>query len=364
MRFERSQSLFGVSRLSRVRYVLGVLVSIVCALEVRPARAQDAVMTSRVPEFTLKQHRFLNPTYVVTPFVSTNVRFEQGFYLFSIPDFPLTQRRNYDVSAAGIAEKITVGIRFLDHFQVFGLARVQLLAGTNAKSVVLSGTTYTYAMGGGLVARLIRSEDTGTQLSLRAQVTTGPLGQLDLLTFANDLIDRKLALVDDIFSLRVVESSLATGTETVFRGQAVAAQSLGRYFGIQAFLGLSGFWDSITVFDSSEDQDKTTDANSFSTEGGLSIDATLLPVPLGFNIEYAFGAVRRDFRDSEGASSTQLVHTLAAGIFVVDARFQAGLSIGTALGLDPVERSLPGGIRLTSGTPATLYGQLQLQYLW
>jgi hypothetical protein len=364
MRLERSESSFGGSRQNRVRYVFGALLSIVCALEAPPTRAQDAVMTSSVPEFTLKHHRFLNPTYVVTPFVSTNVRFEQGFYLFSIPDFPVTQRRNYDVSAAGITEKIAVGIRFLDRFQVFGMARVQLLAGTNAKSVILSGTTYTYSMGGGLAARLIRSEDTGTQLTLRAQVTTGPLGQLDLLAFANNLIDRKITAVDDIFNLRVAESSLATGTESVFRAHAVAAQSLGRYFGIQGFVGLSGFWDSVTVFDPTDDQDKTTHADSFSAEGGLSIDLTLLPVPLGFNLEYALEAYRRDFSDSEGASSTQLVHTLAAGIFVIDERFQAGLSIGTALGLDPIERTLPLGMHAASGTPTTLYGQLQIQYLW
>jgi hypothetical protein len=357
-----------------MRHVLGILLVILSTLGAHSARADDAktssyvpesLPTPYVPEYTLKQHRFLTPTYIATPFVSTNVRFQQGFYLFEIPDYPVTRRRNFDVSAVGITERISAGIRFLDRFQVFGLLQGQVLAGSNARSVVLSGTTYNYSFGGGLAARLLRSEETGTQLSVRAQVTTGPLGQLDLLAFANDVIESDIMRLADIFSAGVLKSSLASGTETVFRAHAVAAQALGRYFGVQASFGLTGYWDSVTVHDSGEDNDKTTKVDSFKPSGGISIDAVLLPhVGLGFNLEYAAEAHRREFNDSEGALPTQLVHTLAAGIHLVDARFQAGITIGTTLGLDPIERTSLLGKGLTSGTPTTAYGQLALQYLW
>lgn len=353
-----------------MRRVLGTLLLLLSVIAARPLRAQDSTtptMTpSYVPEYTLKQHRFLSPTYVSTPFVSTNVRFQQGLYMFSIPNLPITERRTFDVSAAGLTERISAGIRFLDLFQIYALLQAQVLAGTNAKSVILSGTTYTYSFGGGLAARLFRSENSGTQLSVRAQVTTGPLGQLDLLAFANDVINRDATSISDLFDGGFARSSLASGTETVFRAHAVAAQTISRHFGIQAMLGLSGYWDNVTVYDPADEQDKKTDANSFSPEGGLSVDATLLPnVPLGFNIEYVFEAHRRDFSDSDGAQETQVVHTVAAGIHVVDPRFQAGLTVGTTLGLDPVKRTtLIRNMTLASDTPKAVYGQLSLQYLW
>jgi hypothetical protein len=202
-------------------------------------------------------------------------------------------------------------------------------------------------------------------VSLRAQVTTGPLGQLDLLAFASDIVDRKVAAIEDVFDAGVARSSLASGTATVFRAQAVAAQTLSRNFGVQAFLGLVGYWESVSVYRSDENKDVDSDATSWSPEGGLTVEATLLPgVPLAFNLEYAFEAERHNLSDSEGAQDTQLLHMVCAGVHVVDSRFQIGLSLGTVFGLDPVVRTTLRGEELKSGTPTSAFGQFQMQYLW
>lgn len=319
-----------------------------------------------VPEYTLKQHRFLTPTYVPSPFVSTNVQFEQGFYMVGVPDFPLNKRRTYDVRAAGISERLTVGVRFLDQFYVYVLGQIQLLTGLNATSMILGGTTYNYTFGGGLAARLYRSEDSGTQVTLRAQLTGGPLGQLDLIAFTNDIIDAQAASIENIFDLHIVRSSLASGSETVFRTQLTAAQVLNQYFGVQGFLGFSGYWESLVVFDAMADHYIEAKANTFRPEGGVSFDTTPFgdAVPLSFNLEYAFDAQRRNFNDGAEAHKTQLVHTLGLGIYVLDPRFQIGLTVGTILGINPIERSVADGGTLSSGKPWNVYGQLQIQYLW
>jgi hypothetical protein len=239
------------------------------------------------------------------------------------------------------------------------------LTGINVRSVVLAGTTYNYVFGGGLAARLFRSTDTGTKLSLRAQVTTGPLGQLDLLAFANDIVDRQLASVQDLFDAGIARSSLASGTASVFRAQAVAAQTLTRNFGIQAFFGLVGYWETISVYNPDDDRDVDSDATSWSPEGGLSLEATLMPgVPLGFNLEYAFDSRRHNLSDSEGAQDTQLEHVVCVGVHVVDARFQIGLSLGGVFGLDPVVRHTLRNQEMRSGTPKSAFGEFQMQYLW
>lgn len=326
----------------------------------QPAHAQDDV-----PEYTLKQHRFLTPTIVPTPFVSTDIRLQQGVLYFKVPDFPVTQNRSYNVNAAGITERLTVGVRFLDRIRAYVIAQGDLQTGANAKSIVLAGGTYNYSLSGGLAVRIFRSVKTGTQVSARAQLTSGPLGQLDVLGFANDVIARRPAAIQDVFDIQIARSALASGTEKVLRLDALAAQTLTANFGVQAFLGFTGYWESVKVFDPRQEVDVRTHANSYAPEGGLSVDATLLPtVPLGFNIEYAFQSQRRNLSESQGARTTQLLHTLALGIHVVDSRFQAGLSFGHGFGFDPITRTGLLNKQLTSGTPWHIFGDLQVQYLW
>jgi hypothetical protein len=353
------------SRRRLARY-LGLFVVIASSTLPRTAAAQYAETGySTVPEYTLKQHRFLMPTLLPSAFVSTNARFQQGFSYYQVSDFPFTRRRSFDIDAIGVTERLSVGFRFLDLMQVYLMGQAQLLTGVNVKSVVLAGTTYNYVFGGGLAARLFRSTDSGTQLSLRAQVTTGPLGQLDLLALASNIVDRQLASVEDLFDAGIARSSLASGRATVFRAQAVAAQTLSRNFGVQAFLGLVGYWETVSVYDPEDEQDVDSDATSWSPEGGVSLEATLLPgVPLGFNLEYAFEAQRHNLSDSEGAQDTQLQHTVCVGVHVVDSRFQIGLSLGGVFGLDPAVRHTLRNEELKSGTPTSAFGQFQMQYLW
>ncbi|HKU43243.1 MAG TPA: hypothetical protein VJR89_34015 [Polyangiales bacterium] len=345
-----------------------LLLPFVSALFAWSARAQDTPATPAqdVPEYTLKQHRFPNPTYLPTPFVSTHVRFQQGVYYIEVPNFPLNRRRDYDVQAVGITERLTVGVRFLDRFHAYILGQGQLLCGVNATSIILGGTTYNYTLGGGLAARLFRSEESGSQVSLRAQFTSGPLGQLDLLAFTNALIDDPPPSIQNIFDLHIVRSSLASGTESVFRTQLTAAQTISRYFGVQGYLGFAGYWESIVVYDPEGENYTEASSNQFKPEGGVAFDTTPFggEVPLAFNLEYTFEAQRRNWSEGAEAHRMQVVHTLGLGAHVMDARFQCGLSFGTILGIDPIERAVSGGETIHSDTPWNLYGQLQMQYLW
>jgi hypothetical protein len=350
----------------RLLLLLGFLCVLAVLAFARPARAQeDGYDDEDYPENILKRHRFLTPTFVPSPFVSTNVLFQQGVLYGKIPDFPLTRRRSVDVEAVGIAERLTVGVRFLDRFQAFVLGEGQLLTGSNVKSIFTAGSSYTYALGGGAAARLFRSVATGTQLSLRAMFTTGPLGQLDLLALSNGIIAARVPAIENLYDFNIARNALASGTGTVLRTQLLAAQTLSPNFGLQAMFGFAWNWENVSLFNQRRGEDESTSARSFEPEVGVAFDATLLPkLPLAANVEWYFQPQRRFLGEAEGAQVTQFVHVLALGIAVEEPRFQVGLSIARLFGLDPIARTGAGNVRLESGTPWNLYGQFQMQYLW
>ena len=94
--------------------------------------APDKRESEREPERVIDGHVFLSPAFMPTPFLSTHFQFQQGVAEVSIADFPITENRTLDVDLLGLRERVEVGVRFADRFEVFGFAAGEILSGNSA----------------------------------------------------------------------------------------------------------------------------------------------------------------------------------------------------------------------------------------
>ncbi len=317
-----------------------------------------------LPERNLGGHTFATPSFLPQAFVGTRFSFVQGFAQAEIPDYPLTQNRLLDVSMAGVTERVELSLRLFDRVMPFIRVTGEAFSGLTTNSVISVGTTYSWTAGGGLQVKILRLEEPGTELSVRAAGEYGPGGTLQLLRLIEAVIQDTPSSVEailngDLRRVTVADTERASGSF-----QVLAAQTISRNFGAQAALGGAYNWNSITFYDTDTKEEATLDTGRVDPKLGFAVGANGMPwVPVGLLFEYSLESSTRSI-PGEDFEDRHYSHLLALSAHLVHPHFDLGLTVARAFGLDPVQRAGYLNRDLASGDPSLSYVQMNLEFTW
>ena len=140
-----------------------------CADRVYCARAIEAMTDQDETAKTrrVKGHVFLFPILQQNAFVTTHVGIREGFAMRKVPDLPVGRLGTRNVTLTGFQQSLDLRFRILEWIGVYGFARGVIITGVDADSLLVDGASFDFVMSGGGVLRLLKDDDTGTQLALR-----------------------------------------------------------------------------------------------------------------------------------------------------------------------------------------------------
>jgi hypothetical protein len=318
--------------------------------------ASDRVLGGRV---------FTDPAFMPSAFMTTHFGFRQGVTYLSTPNFPVQPGRSVDANVLGLSERLDAGFKIAKYFELSLFGSSEILAGSDAHSALTSGASFSYSAGLGAGAQLFRSSPSGTQISLRAEGSSGTGGLLDVLRLIDSVSAQPSASTESIVTGNVGRLVLTSTSQVGATGHLLVAQRLTQNLGLQAALGAK--WSSVKAnfYDLSTNRNASTKDSSVNPDLSAALDVDLAPhVPIGFMFEYSLRDQKQPLAGNDTPGWGGLSHLVAAGIHVVHPALQLGLSVGRIFGLDPIERIDPQGRRLTSGTPYLAYGQVALSFTW
>jgi hypothetical protein len=326
--------------------------------------SEPSARAHELPERNLGGHTFFTPTFFPSAFVGTRFAFLQGVLQAAIPDYPVSQNRTVDVDMIGVTERAEFSLRIFDRVQPFIRLTGEAFSGVSINSVLSVGSTYAYTVGGGIQVRLLRLEDPGTELSVRASGDYGPGGAVQLLRVVEAIIQDRPASIEAVLNGNLRRVSIADTERANGTLQAVAAQKLTKNFSLQGAVGGAYNWSSVTFFDTDTGQEVTLDDGRVDPRLGLGFQASAAPwVPVGALLEYSLESGTRNLPDQD-VDDRHYYHVLALGINIVHPQFQLGLTLGRTFGLDPIQRTGFLNRDFESGNPSISYGQLGLEFTW
>jgi hypothetical protein len=329
------------------------------------AHAQDPTAPVReLPERNLGGHTFITPTFFPSAFVGTRFAFLQGVLQAEIPDYPVTENRMLDVDMIGVTERAEFSLRVFDRVEPFIRLTGEAFSGVSINSVLSVGSTYAYTVGGGLQVRLLRLEEPGTELSVRASGDYGPGGAVQLLRVVEALVQDTPASVEAVLNGNLRRVSIADTERANGTLLAAAAQKLTKHFSLQGAAGAAYNWASVTFYDSETSEEVTVDGGRVDPRLGLGFQANAAPwVPLGALLEYSLESGSRTLPNQD-VEKRHYYHVLALGVHVLHPQFQVGVTLGRTFGIDPIRRTGFVSRDFESGSPSINYGQLGLEFTW
>jgi hypothetical protein len=309
-------------------------------------------------------HIFATPSFFPQAFVGTRFAFVQGFAQAEIPDYPLTQNRKLDVDMVGVAERIEISLRLFDRVMPFIRVTGEAFSGISSNSVISVGTSYSWTAGGGLQVKILRLEEPGTELSVRAAGDYGPGGTLQLLRLVEALVADAPSSVEALLDGELRRVTVADTERASGSFQLLAAQTISRNFGAQAAIGGAYNWNSITFYDTETNEETTLDTGRVDPKLGLGVGANAMPwVPVGLLLEYSLESSTRSI-PGEDFEDRHYSHILALGAHLVHPQFDLGITAARAFGLDPVQRTGYLNRDMLSGDPSINYLQMNLEFTW
>lgn len=310
---------------------------------------------NRNPNRSVGKHSFIFPALVDSAFVATYVGLRLHVASFDMKNLP-TDFGKLDLSAIHVAEGLDVGFRIVDILGIWATFGARTFVATNAKSLVYEGATFDYGGNAGAILRLLRSEATGTQLSLRGSFGLSK-GQLSSLAGLFPTTETDVAIADTLNS-QLLRTPIH---ETNFGGSLAVAQSLSPMFGLQAAVGLG--WASTTIEPYDVDAGRRIERHrrglTYNAGIAASCDFMALHFPLALMVEYRLSRQT----SSPGALMTDdlsNVSGLFGGVYYSGRpNLQLGVGGGLNLGL------APGVTRFgKSDAPSLALGQFILRYVW
>lgn len=327
-----------------------------------PFKATDA---SKDTDATLNRdrsvggHQFIFPAFVQSPFIATYLGLRIRLAQFRVPNLPTTLGP-LSLTAVTFYESFDGGLKLTDWLGVFINAEGRSLLSTNLKSLIYQGATFDYGGSAGLLLRLLRSDRTGTLVSLRGSFgyTTGQVASFAPLF---GTADTTVALRTAILTSGPGEVIRTPVSATAAQGGVTAAQALGRLFGLQASLGLGWTTSSLEPFNvtTGTRTKRTVDGVTYRLGLAASMDLAPKRVPLAVMAEYSLSR-QPSVSQVVGADELRAISTLYAGVYYSGRKdLQLGLGAGVELNLPPARTAVG-----TSDRPQFLLTQVVLRYVW
>src|SRR5215217_6355494 len=137
----------------------------------------------------LKGHTFLFPILQQSAFVTSHVGIREGLARYDVPDVPVNDLEPLDVHLTGIQQTLDLSLGITDWLGVTGYGRATIITGTNADGLLASGATVDLIGQLGAVARILRNDTSGTQLSFRAHYGYNRGREITLLPLVNAIVN-------------------------------------------------------------------------------------------------------------------------------------------------------------------------------
>jgi hypothetical protein len=317
-------------------------------------------------ERMLKGHLFQFPILTQNALITTHVGVRTGLARYDVPDVPIGAERRRDVLFLGLQETLDVGLRFTDWLAFTGFARGTSVLGATPPSLVAQGASLDVSGQAGLVGRLLRSEDSGTQLSLRALYGYDKGKQLNLLNFVRSITQNPVLTVEDVINGGTAQYLLDPTSEKTATGGLFLAQALGANFGLQASATAEYAWQKREPYSAAAGARVEQKTHAVRVDVGASLTADLRPglgIPIAVMGEYNFRTGRQT---NVGLPDRTLkASSVALGVYYSGRQhLQFGLGAATTLKAEPRRGLGEQGQALESGEPTLSYGQLILRYIF
>jgi hypothetical protein len=334
-------------------------------------------------------HRFIVAAFIPSALAASHLGIRAGIEYHQVPGYAelpslvRAQAQAVDLRTINVAETIDVALRLHDYVAVFGDAYGRARVGANISTLLGTGADYTYGGDVGVLVKLFRLG--GLQLAARGQVGVYAGQMAGIVTLFQDLNAIALNAISRVeqsptldlnSTINQLNGSFLDATADlltpfdgfVYGGSLNAAQSLGRYVGLQASLGISS--DSAnyrpTAFNATSGVPVTSEyqVHTLRPSVGAALDLDLDPagLPLAFMLEYRASAVNvtRSGQIS-AASESSVEHLLALGAYYSGRTdLQLGVTTYTLFGQTPAL----GANAQPSGKPLDLAGQFVFRYFW
>jgi len=326
---------------------------------------------------------FLLPALADSAFILTEFGLRQDVTVQSIPGFPVASFTRADLSWVQVQERIDTAVRITDWLGVYGQASGSAAVGLDLPSLLFQGGGLAFAARGGLALRVLRSEESRTQVTLRGYGGGGAGRTLDLLDFFGAVSVQAVEQVQQIAAQARDPAQVAPGARAALGNWAgtnyadiimvpVSTQALGTSLHLaQGIVGpltlqLAGAvewdWESRRPFDPTQQvfaAQASTDT-TINLDAAVSCDFNRWKVPLGVSFE-ADGI--KTYRTLNGVSSyVPSTYYVGGGLFFTGRR---GLELGALLFSEQNLKPTSGFDTATaSGEPHGYIGTLVFRALW
>lgn len=310
------------------------------------------------PHRTVGRHQFIFPQYIDSAFIATYFGLRIRLADFRASQLP-TENGPIDIEAVSFSQGFDFGLRITDWLGLFVSTGVRSLVSTNLRSLVYEGATYDFGGNLGFIVRLLRSDRTGTLLSLRGSLggSSGQASSLAPLLSANSAG----TAVRDILRGNFGESLRTPISSVNYGGAFTMAQAISPMFGVQAVAGVGWTHTKIERWDpnTSSRPETNIDGVTYRFGGAFSADFNHLNVPVAVMVEY-LASRQTSTSQVSGGDELDIAHTLFGGVYYSGRpNLQLGLGGGRELNLGPTIS--PQG---RSERPRLLFGQFVLRYVW
>jgi hypothetical protein len=318
-----------------------------------------------VGDRTLRGHTFIFPLLQSTAFVTTHFGIRNGFALVIFPDVPVGSLGTFDLKETGIVQNFDLGIKIVDFLGLFAVGSGEVVTGVDVPSLVLSQNSFSASGEAGAIVRLLRLEETGTQVAVRASIGAGTGRALSVVTLVTNILNGNQRSVNDVLKGDVGKYLLVPESTVTYAFALNAAQVITRNFSLQASLELRHGDQTTSPYDPTVNAnvDQTVGTTSLTPSLAFTADGAPSGLPVALMIEYS--VIDSFYSLPSGPGTSSVGNFLGLGLYYTGRRhLQVGLGGAFQFGLQPMEGADANGHPASSGTPAVYDGQFILRYVW
>ncbi len=326
-----------------------------------PENANDeAAQTRRVGG-----HAFLFPILQSNAFVTTHVGIREGFAVREVPDLPVGRLGTRDITLSGFQQSLDLGFRILPWIGVYGFARGVIITGVDADSLLVDGASFDFVMSGGGVLRLLKEDETGTQLALRARVGNSQGREIPIQPFVQALLNTPAAQLIDILGGRLGSLIFVPTRETTFNGGLYLAQAIVPMLSLQAGAALEHADQTREPYDLVTARRIEASTTALRGELAVAVELSFMPVKVPVSLMAEFVQLLGKQTEMDELDHDLSSSSIGLGIYYVGRpNLQLGIGGVTTLHAEPRRGIGPMGNMVYSGAPTLIYGDLILRYIW
>ena len=312
-------------------------------------------------ERVLGGHVFQYPVLADSAFLASTLALEVLMSFNTTRTVPADNVGTVSVQQVAPLLNIDTTVHVADPVSVYLTVTGGAATGISTSSLVLKGTSLSYALSGGAIVRLIRDEEGATQIALRAGGFYASGTVVNLRSLVEVLQGNSGITIGDIVNGSVGEVLLTPFNSYGAAVSGALAHAFSRWLSLQSSLALrltsieANPYNIAAQARQSHSQLILTPAAAFA----VTFDASSFHVPVALMLEYRLGL---SFNNADSATTTSWGNSFDLGVYYSGRPdLQAGIAFVALFGVPPLGVLGPG----SPGATQNGYGSIiSLRYVW